>query len=178
MEPTHAHESQFFVGAGYKISILTKFEFWENWLSGIVELIEHKLKLFILCYYTIHGTPRMCPKSDFFRGLAVKFLIRRSLDFEKLTSQARKTYQIYTKNIDIMLLYNSRSALHVPEKSVFSREGCKICIPVMFKFWENGLSGFSKLFKYNQINIYILLLYNSRCPTHLPEKWVFSEDWL
>ena len=46
-------EKWVFQGDNCKICIPVKFEFWENWLRGLIELIEYIKETSILCYYTI-----------------------------------------------------------------------------------------------------------------------------
>ena len=105
---------------GCKICVPIMFEFWENGLAGSLNSSNTK-KTSILCHYTINDALRMCLKSQFFTGLAIKFAFLQSLDFEK--NWLRQLIELieYIKKISILLSYNSRRPNHVLEKSIFRR---------------------------------------------------------
>jgi len=74
-------EKLVFSGAGYKIYIWAMFGFGENGLRVLVELIKLNKKTSILCYYTIHGALRMCPKTQFFQGASCKLCIPKKFEY-------------------------------------------------------------------------------------------------
>jgi len=53
----------------------------KKWISGLVELIKYKQKTSILCYYTIHGAQRMCPKNQFFQQTRYKICVPLKFGF-------------------------------------------------------------------------------------------------
>ena len=118
----------------------------------------------------------MCLKSLFFQGAGYKICVSAMFwIFRKWTWMARKSHHVQTISIYITLLYNSWRHTHVPEKSIFLGTGCKICVPVKFRFCENWLRRLIELIEYNQKTSLLCYYIDSRRPALVPENSVFQE---
>jgi len=97
----------------------------------------------------------------------------------KRTKRASRTYQIQTKNIYIMLLYNSRCLMHVPEpkNQFFNALAVNFAFRWNLDFWENRLSGLVEYVKYKH-KTFILCYYTIHSALCMCPKVKFSRDWL
>jgi len=129
-------KSQLSQGGGRKVCVLMMFRFWENGLSGLVELFKCNKKIFILCYYTVHDAIRMFLKNQFFHGAGCKICVPAKFGLWENGLSALVELIKFKQKTSILCYYIVHNALRMYLKNQFFQEaGYKICILIMFGFW-------------------------------------------